>query len=90
MDQQLKLDDKVVDVVDRTKRKICVPLLRYNMHKPRSAYAQVGLFARKKTEENFQQILDSKYKLEENINLLEVMISVHNKDFTYKPICNVQ
>ena len=41
MDEQLKLAHKVVDVVDRTNRKICVTLLRYNVDKPESSYAQV-------------------------------------------------
>ena len=48
MDEQLKLAHKVVDVVDRTNRKVCVTLLRYNVDKPESSYAQVRLFARKK------------------------------------------
>ena len=48
IDEQLKLAHKVVDVVDRTNRKICVTLLRYNVDKPESSYAQVRLFARKK------------------------------------------
>ena len=34
MDEHFKLAHKVVDVVDRTKRKICVTLLRYNVDKP--------------------------------------------------------
>ena len=46
MDQQLKLAHKVVDVVDRANRKNCVTLLRYNVDKLESSYAQVRLFAR--------------------------------------------
>ena len=34
MDEQLKLAHKVVDVVDRANRKICVTLLRYSVNKP--------------------------------------------------------
>ena len=52
MDEQIKPTHKVVDVVDRANRKICVTLLRYNVHKPDSSCAQVGLFARKKEDEN--------------------------------------
>ena len=37
MDEQLKLAHKVVDVVDRANRKICVTLLRYNVDKPESS-----------------------------------------------------
>ena len=55
MDEQLKLAHKLVDVVDRTNRKICVTLLRYNVDNPESSYAQVRLFAKKKENEKFQQ-----------------------------------
>ena len=41
MDEQLKLAHKVVDVVDRANRKICVTLLRYTVDKPESSYAEV-------------------------------------------------
>ena len=46
MDKQLKLAHKVVDVVDRAKKKICVTLLRYNVDKLESSYAQVRLLAK--------------------------------------------
>ena len=36
VDEQLKLAHKVVNVVDRANRKICVTLLRYNVDKPES------------------------------------------------------
>ena len=67
MDGQLKLAHKVVDLVDRANRKICVTLLRYNVDKPDSSYAQVRLFARKKEDEKFQQVVYAIYKLEEFI-----------------------
>ena len=89
MDEQLKLAHKVVDVVDRTSRKICVTLLRYNVAKPESSYAQVLLFARKKEDEKFQQVVYVKYILEEIIYLLDVMNSVYDKVITNQPICNV-
>ena len=57
MDEQLKLAHKIVDVVDRTNGKICVTLLRYNMDKPESSYAQVRIIARKKEDEKFQQVV---------------------------------
>ena len=87
-DEQLKLADKVVDVVDRTNRKICVTLLRYNVDKPESSYAQVRLFARKKEDEKFQQVVYVNFKLEEFIYLLDVMNSVFDKVITNQPICN--
>ena len=63
MDDQLKLAHKVVDVVNRTNRKICVTLLRYNVDNPESSYAQVRLFARKKEDEKFQQVVYVNFKL---------------------------
>ena len=76
MDEQLKLAQKVVDVVDRTNRKICVTLLRYNVDEPESSYAQDRLFARKKEDEKFHQVVVVNYKIEEVIYLLDVMNSV--------------
>ena len=89
IDEQLKLAHKIVDVVDPANRKICVTLLRYNVDKPESSYAQVRLFTRKKEDEKFQQVVYVKYKLEEFIYLLDVMNSVYEKVFTKQPICNV-
>ena len=89
MDEQLKLAHKLVDVVDRTNRKICVTLLRYNVDKPESFYAQVRIFARKEEDEKFQQVVYVNYKLEEFIYLLDVMNSVCDKVITNQPICNV-
>ena len=81
-DDQLKLAHKVVDAVDRANRKICVTLLRYNVDKLESFYAQVRLFARKKEDEKIQQVVYVKYKLEEFIYLLDVMKSVYDKVIT--------
>ena len=55
--EQFKLANKVVDVVYRANRKTCVILLRHNMDKLESSYAQVRLFARKKEDEKFQQFV---------------------------------
>ena len=81
MDEQLKLSHKVVDVVDRANRKTCVTLLRYIVDKPKSSYAQVRLFARKKEDETFQQVVHVKYKLEEFIYLLDLLTSAHDENF---------
>ena len=78
-DEHFKPDHKVIDVVDRANRKICVTLLRYKMDKPESSYAQVRLFARKKEDEKFQQVVSVNFKFEEFINLLEIIISVYDK-----------
>ena len=76
MNEQLKLAHKVVDLVDGANWKICVTLLRYNVDKPESSYAQIRLFARKKEDEKFQQVVYVNYKVEEFIYLLDVMNSV--------------
>ena len=89
MDEQLKLAHKVVDVVDRANKKICVTLLRYNVNQSEGFYGQVRLFARKKGEKKFQQFVYVKYKLDEFIYLLDVMNSVYDKVITNQPICNV-
>ena len=64
--------------MNRANRKVCVTLLRYNVDKPESSYAQVRLFARDKENEKFQQVVYVKYKLEQFIYLLDVMNSVYN------------
>ena len=38
MEEQLKLVHKVIDVVDRPNRKICVTLLRYKVDNPETSY----------------------------------------------------
>ena len=68
LDEQLTLAHKVVDVVDRANRKVCVTLLRYNVDNPESPYAQVRLFARKRKDEKFQQVVYVKYKLLKNLS----------------------
>ena len=65
MEEQLKLVQKVIDVVDRPNRRICVTLLRYKVDNPETSYAQVRLFGRKKEEEKFQQIVYVNYRLDE-------------------------
>ena len=75
----MKLVHKVIDVVDRPKRRICVTLLRYKVDKPETSYAQVRLFGRKTQEEKFQQIVYVNYKLDEFVYLLDVMNSVYDK-----------
>ena len=89
MEEQLKLVHKVIDVVDRANRKICVTLLRYMADNPDTSYAQARLFGRKKEEENFQQIVYVNYRLDEFIYLLDVMNSVYDKVIANQPICNV-
>ena len=89
MEKQLKLVHKVIDVVDRPNRRICVTLLRYKVDNPETSYAQVRLFGRKKEEVKFQQIVCVNYRLDEYIYLLDVMNSVYDKVVANQPICNV-
>ena len=89
MEDQLKLVHKVIDVVDRSNRKICVTMLRYKVDYPETSSAEVRLLGRKNEEEKFQQIVYVNYKLEEFIYLLDVMNSVYAIVIVNKPICNV-
>ena len=83
------VDHKVVEVVDRPHRKICVTMLRYNVEKPETSYVQVRLFGRKKDEEKFNQIVYVNSKLDEFVYLLDVMNSVFDKAMANEPLCNV-
>ena len=89
MDEQHKLAHKVVVVVDRANKKICGTLLRYNVDKLESSYAQVRLFRRKKEDEKLQQVVFVKYKLEEFMYLLDVLNSVYDKVINNQPFYNV-
>ena len=57
MGEQLKLSHKVVEVVDRPHREICMTMLRYNVEKGETSYVQVRLLGRRKDEENSNQIV---------------------------------
>ena len=89
MEEQLKLVHKVIDVVDRPNRRICVTLLRYKVDNPETSYAQVRLFGRKKEEEKIQQIVYVNYRLDEFTYPLDVMNSVYDKVIANQPICNI-
>ena len=89
MDEQLKVARKVVHVVSRANREICVTMLLYNVDKLESSYAQVWIFTEKKENEKFQKNFCVTYKLDEVIYLLYVMISVYDNVFTNQSICNV-
>ena len=89
MEEQLKLTHKLVEVVDRPHRKICVTMLRYNVEKPETSYVQVRLFGRRKDEEKFNQVVYRIYKLDEFLYLLDVMNSVYDIVIANEPVCNV-
>ena len=48
MEEQLKLVHKVIDVVDRPNRRMCVTLLRYKVDNSETSYAHVRLFGRRR------------------------------------------
>ena len=89
MEEPLKLVYEVIDIVDRPQRRICVTLLRYKVDNPDTSHAQVRLFGRKTEEENFQQIVYVNYRLDEFLNLLDVMNSMYDNVNANRPICNV-
>ena len=88
-DEQLRLAHKLVNVVDRANKEIFVTLLRYNVDKPETSYAQVQLFPRKKEGKKFQQVVYVNYKREKIIYLLDDVNSANDKAITNQPICNV-
>ena len=89
MEEQLKLTQKFVEVVDRPHRKTCVTMLRYNVEKAETAYVQVRLFGRRKDEEKFNQFVYVNYKLDEFLHLLDVLKSVYVKVIANETVCNV-
>ena len=89
MEEQLKLVQKEIDVVDCPNRRICVTVLRYKAVNPETTYAQVRLYGWKTEEEKFQQIVYVNYKLGEFLDLLDVMNSVYVKLSANQLICNV-
>ena len=89
MEEQLKLVHKVIYVVDRPNRRICVTLLKYKVDNTENSYARVRLFGRKKEEEKFQQIVYVNYKLDEIMYLLDVMNLVYDEVIANQPICNI-
>ena len=89
VEEQLKLVNKLIDVVVWQNRRTCVTLLRYKVGNPEKTYAQVQQFGRKKEEEKFQQTVYVNYTLDEFVYLLDVMSSVYDKVIANQPICNV-
>ena len=89
MEEQLMLVHKLIDIVDRPKRMICVTVLRYKADNPDTSYAQARLFGRKTEEEKFQQIVYVNYKLDKFVYLVDVMNSVYDEVIADQPICKV-
>ena len=89
MEEQLKLTHKVLKVVDRPHRKICVTMLRYNLEKAEISKVQVRLFGRQKEEEKFNQVVYVNYTLDEHFYILDVLNSVNDKVIAIDLLCNV-
>ena len=89
MEEQLKLTHKVLEVVDRPDRKICVTMLRYKVEKPETSFAEVRLFGRRKGEEKFNQIVYVNYYFDDFIYLLDVMNSAYDKVIASELLCKV-
>ena len=89
MEEQLKLVHKVIDVVDRPNKRICVTLQRYKSDNPETSYAKVRLFGRKKEEENIQETVYVNKILDEFVCLLDVMNSEYDEVIANQPIGNV-
>ena len=89
MEEQLKLTRKVVENNVRPRRKLCVTMLRYNVEKPKTSYVQVRLFAKRKEEEKFNQIVNVNFNFEKFVYLLDKMNSIYDKVFANKLLCNV-
>ena len=60
-------------------------LLRYDVEKPESSFAQVRLIATKKEDEKFQHVVYVNYRLEEIIYLVDVMNSAYDKILLINP-----
>ena len=89
MEEQLKLTHKIVEIVDRPHRKICMTMLRYNVEQPKTSYVQVRLSGRRKEEEKINQIVYVNYTLDDFIFLLDLMDSVYDKIISNETRCNV-
>ena len=89
MEEQLKLTHKVLEVVDRQHRKICVTMLHNNVEKPETSYVQVWLFGRRKEHEKFHQFFYVNFKLDDFIHLLDLMNPVYDKAISNEAPCNV-
>ena len=79
MDKELKQAHRVVDVVDRPNKKICVTLLHYIVDKPENWYFQFRLNATKKEEEKFQQIVSVNNFFKEFLSILGATISLYDE-----------
>ena len=89
MEEQLELLSKLIDIVHRPNKRICVTLLRYKADNPDTSFAQVRLFGRKTEEEKFQQFVYVNYKLDEFVYLLDVMNSESDNVIANQPICKI-
>ena len=64
-------------------------MLHYNVEKPETSYVEVRVFARRKDEENFNQIVYVNCTLDEYIYLLVVINSVYDEVMANEPHCKL-
>ena len=86
MEEQLKLIHKVIDVVDRRNRRMCVTLLRDNMDNQETSHAQVRLFDGTRRKKKVQQTVYVNYKLDQFVYFHDVMNTVYDKVIANQPI----
>ena len=56
LEEQLKLDTTVIEILDCPNKKVCLALLQYNVDEPESWYAQIRFYAGKTVVGKFQQL----------------------------------
>ena len=88
MDEQLKLAYKVGRHSGRSKQKDLYDCIAVQCGEATGFLCSVRLFARKKEDKKFQQIVYVRYEVEEFIHFFDVMNSVYDKIITNQPICN--
>ena len=84
--EQLKLAQNVVDVLNQANRNYCGTLLRYSVDKPEIFYAQVRLFAQMKEDEEFYQNFSVHFERQEFFYLIDIVNSVYVELFLIKPL----
>ena len=79
IEEQINLVPKVIDVVDEPNTKLCVTLLLYSVDEPESSPAQGQIVARKKEEDKFRSDNYMICKLDQLIEVREMVRCVHQK-----------
>ena len=89
LDEQLKLVQKAITIVDRPKRKIFATMKKYCMDKPESTYVQLRPFTRNSEHDKFQQLVFVNYIYDEFLYLLDVITSISDQVLSNQSLCNL-